>query len=200
MPTPVNSWTRRTGGSGEERRLKSREIGSVRDRLGDYLRRSSTGHICDDVPGFSKCCMSYCRWSNSDIYLYLSPQGIVCCCCSITSQHFVVSSGIDPIEHLDLRGKMRRRPWKQMWLIEQQRIAKRGGLTHREAIFTNRSAALTHIAQHRAMGEYVSLDVDARLRAEIEAAGDAVCPHRVRAWPLLARIRPCRDKASSRKP
>lgn len=143
--------------------------------------------------------MSYCRWSDSDIYLFRSTQGIICCCCSITSLRFVVSSGTDPIQHLVLRGKMRRRPWKHMWLAERQRIVKRGGLIHREAIFTCRTSTLIHVAQHRALGEHVSLDVDARLREEIEAEGDAVCPRRVRAWPFSAKPRLHRNKASSRK-
>jgi len=143
--------------------------------------------------------MSYCRWSDSDIYLFLSTRGIVCCCCSITSQHFVVSSGIDPVQHWVLRGKMRRRPWKIKWLVERQRIAKHGGLVHREAIFTTRTAALTHIANHRALGEHVSLDVDARLREEIDAEGDAVCSFQLRTSPFSARPRPYHDKDSSLK-
>lgn len=118
--------------------------------------------------------MSYCRWIDSDIYLFLSPQGIVCCACALTNFRFVVSAGADPMQHLGLLSRKRLRPWKQKWLIERMRMVKHGGLVLREAIFTTRSKALTHVATHRALGEHVPQDVDVRLREEIESKGDAV--------------------------
>ena len=68
---------------------------------------------------------------------------------------------------------------KKKWLVERQRILKHGGLDHREAIFTTRTSALTHVAVHRARGEYILRDVDARLSEETELDGDSVCPYRM---------------------
>ncbi len=143
--------------------------------------------------------MSYCRYSDSDIYLFLSSQGIVCCACSITSLRFVVGAGVDPIQFLSLQRRMRRRPWKKKWLVEQQCMVKHSRLVHREAIFSSRTAALTHIAVHRTFGEHVPQDVDARLREEIESKGDTVRIHPRRARKSSAGRRSCRDNDSDRR-
>lgn len=142
--------------------------------------------------------MSYCRWSDSDVYLFLSPQGIVCCACPITSLRFLVNTGIDPIQHLVLLGRVRLRPWKKKWLAERQRIVKHGGLVDREVVFTSRTAALMHIAAHRTLGEHVPQDVDAHLRDEIESKGDTVRTHSRRARKFSARRRPFRAGACSK--
>ena len=143
--------------------------------------------------------MSYCRWLDADIYLFLADMGIVCCACTITSLRFLVSTGADPIQHLSLLGRKRLRPWKKKWLAERQRMVKHGGLVDREVILTSRSAALAHIAVHRGLGEHVPHDVDALLREEIESIGDTVRTHSRKARKLLARRRPCRANVTRRK-
>jgi len=143
--------------------------------------------------------MSYCRWLDADIYLFLADMGIVCCACTITSLRFLVSTGADPIQHLSLLGRKRLRPWKKKWLAERQRMVKHGGLVDREVILTSRSAALAHIAAHRALGEHVPLDVDARLREEIESIGDTIRAHSRRARKFSARRWRCRHSDCGRK-
>ena len=143
--------------------------------------------------------MSYCRWVDADIYLFLADMGIVCCACTITSLRFLVSTGADPIQHLSLLGRKRLRPWKKKWLAERQRMVKHGGLVDREVILTSRSAALAHIAAHCGLGEHVPRDVDARLKEEIEMVGDMVRTHSRKVRRILARRRPCRAKVTRRK-
>lgn len=46
--------------------------------------------------------MSYCRfaWGGSDVYVFMSREGIECCGCRLSKGHFVVEDQEDMISHL----------------------------------------------------------------------------------------------------
>lgn len=85
--------------------------------------------------------MSYCRFSDSDAYIYRSVGGFDCCGCSITE-----------------RTKLET-PWTDMFGIVHEYEAA-------PAIFKTPRELLDHVADHRARGDWVSYDVDARIAEE----------------------------------
>lgn len=86
--------------------------------------------------------MSYCRFGDSDAYIFMTDRGFDCCGCIMATRI--------ALEH----------PWTD-----------RLGFTHEfdyEPVgpFTTPRAMLDHIAEHRAQGHDISEDVDIRIMSE----------------------------------
>lgn len=104
--------------------------------------------------------MSYCRFSEGDIYLYATTEGaLVCQMCSLAPKvKSLFTTG----------GKFLR---KQI-----PPCAKCGGagcdacMLHGSTRLESLEAALAHVQAHRQAGDHVPLAVDERLRREIAAS------------------------------
>ena len=91
--------------------------------------------------------MSYCRFSEADVYVYTSSEGIECCFCSLVPRHWV---------------DVPDRPIFGGYYAQDN-----PGDT--ETYATN-DAMIAHLERHRAAGHYVPDDVFARLRDPEDAA------------------------------
>jgi hypothetical protein len=84
--------------------------------------------------------MSYARFGKSDVYIYETIDGIECCGCSLD-----LGTPVGP--YIDMLG------------IEVTRHYER-------TLLTTARETLTHIADHRVAGDFVSLDADARITSD----------------------------------
>ena len=93
--------------------------------------------------------MSYCRFGDSDAYIFLSNQGLECCGCIRATRIPLISPYVDFFGH-----------------------------THTEArepvCFDTAQQMLDHIAMHRNLGDHVSLDVDERIRKDYPDLNESV--------------------------
>lgn len=85
--------------------------------------------------------MSYCRFIGSDAYIYPSRRGIECCGCTL----------VEPIPleepHIDIFGIA----WEHEFP---------------EVVFKTSRAALQHIAEHRAAGDYIPTTADEGIKQD----------------------------------
>lgn len=98
--------------------------------------------------------MSYCRFSEADAYIYDDIRcGIICCMCSLMPLTTVSN-----------------RFFKEEFLVYENFVAE-----------YDYDLILTHIAEHRANGEYIPQDVDEQLIFERDCShdfnSDGVCEH-----------------------
>jgi hypothetical protein len=103
--------------------------------------------------------MSYCRFSEGDVYMYSSPDGIECCACRLAPLvKTIFTDGGDtplfgPIEPCDCGGK------------GCEKCMMHGSLT-----FQTRQDALAHLLGHRRAGHQFPQDAIERLKQEIRAS------------------------------
>lgn len=100
--------------------------------------------------------MSYCRFSDSDIYLYPSDDGIVCQVCSLAPMvNTVFTAGNE---------KLKIKPCECMG-----KGCKKCQM-HGSTIMKTPEEALEHVIAHRKAGDFVPGYVDERLNYEIKQA------------------------------
>lgn len=141
--------------------------------------------------------MSYCRFSDADVYMFRTIRGgIVCQSCLLARLKFEVHVGNSFLKNktpglaaLDLFLKKKNRPAKQIWLPDIERKRAYGLLFSKSPEFLIRSAALLHVALHRRNGDYVPLAVDERLKDEINELGDVVSQYRLNPTILCRKLR-----------
>ena len=96
--------------------------------------------------------MSYCRSGvDSDVYVYQSRDGIVCCGCKIIP----VVTGMYPPE-----------------VIKEFDLEDKPFTYHPDFMTTSRYKMIEHLLEHRTKGESVPERVFDRLKSEIERLGD----------------------------
>jgi len=106
--------------------------------------------------------MSYCRFSDSDIYLFSHIDGYICCCCCKLrpqTQKTIFTKGVKPGDHfLFSKG------------IEGCKECEGEGCssccTHPNADFQNYQDAIQHVKEHIAAGHYVDSNVIPRLERD----------------------------------
>jgi hypothetical protein len=86
--------------------------------------------------------MSYCRFGDSDAYIFMTYSGFDCCACSLATR--------TALEH----------PWTdKLGIIHEFEYNPVGP-------FTTARAMLEHIEQHRAEGDTIPDDVDLQIMAD----------------------------------
>lgn len=110
--------------------------------------------------------MSYCRFSEGDVYMYPNVSGgIVCCACRLseliptvrTKGGELFGKTIEPCPYCDGEGCLR-------------------CTMHKSVTLDSRSEAIEHLLEHRRAGDYVPESAIDRLKWEIEELGDTLEP------------------------
>lgn len=94
--------------------------------------------------------MSYCRFGDSDAYIFMTYNGFDCCACSLATR--------TALEH----------PYTDMLGFEHEFEY------HPVGPFTTARAMLDHIAEHRAEGDNIPEDVDAQIMSEYPDPDESV--------------------------